>query len=337
MGSPSFGLLPGNNAPGPIPGNTNPTGTNFGVGYGGTSSFNFPLLGSPSGSVTTPSSNMPLYGGTNNPLDSLSSGIWPSNPGGNQLYAELSKTYGSGTAAILAQILSAGLFNPTVASSFINAMQPSINQGEQSILNEFGDEGSRFGSAASLGLGNYLSQANLNEQQTLASMYMNAQNQEVSTLDSLLPTLHAENANKGGWLDDLVGGLEIAGGVAATALTGGAAAPILGPTIGAGLSEINAGINSTNNTGASSINPYALNSMIGAYGNPNSSIYGTYGNTGTFGLGAPSYNSPMDNNYFDMMSLLQQQQSAASSLGGGGDYGANIIDNDPSIMPFFNY
>src|SRR5258706_1466158 len=191
MGSPSFGLpTSNNNAPMPVPGNTNPTGTNKGVGFGGVSFPQYPVFGAPPSSPVFPSANTGTF--SSGGMNGLSSGIWPTGHAGDQLYSELSKAYGPGVAGELASILSKGLFNPEVASSFLNAMQPGIARGEASILNAFGTEGSRFGSAAALGLGDYQSQVNLNEQQTLAGMFENAQGQELGVLSGILPTLHAE-------------------------------------------------------------------------------------------------------------------------------------------------
>ncbi len=225
MGSPTFGMMPGNNAPPPpVFAGNNPTGGAFNFGgttsKGGMGMPTYPLFGMPSHASpnVSPMANNPVFGaggmqGLNTGLGASLTGQ-PGNPG-DHLYKELTRAYGKGTGAALFNQLVGGFFNPQVASSFLNAMQPGIARGEQSLLNSFGAEGSRFGSASALGLGDYESQVNLNEQQTLASMYMQAQQEQLSLEGSILPTLHQEEADSGGgFWHDLLGGLEIAGGVA---------------------------------------------------------------------------------------------------------------------------
>src|SRR5271154_1302068 len=210
-----FGFSPPgtrNNAPPPVP-ITGSTGANTGQTPTTPSANNNPFA------INTP-------GGAG--IQSLSSGL-PFTAGtgagsGDQFYKSLSNAFGSGTAGLLWNVLQGGLFNPQVASAYLGAMQPGINQGEASINQAFGAEGSRFGSAEALGLGNYLSQVNLNEQQTLAVLFQSSQQEEVSLLNNILPTLHDEKANSGGLLSDILGGLEAAGGIALTAASGGALA-----------------------------------------------------------------------------------------------------------------
>ena len=297
MGSPMFGALPGNNAPPPIPGTTNPSGSSFGgVGYGGSSFPNYPVFGSPNTGMTTPTSNLPLFG--TGGMSGLSSGFDLGNNWQN-FANSLGKAYGKGPGQSIYNILSEGLFNPQVAAAFLNAMQPGINQGQQSILNAFGAEGSRFGSAAGLGLSNFMSQANLNEQQTLASMYMQAQQEQLALLENILPTLHAEKANSGGWMHDLLGALEIGGGLAGAPFTGGSSLGL----VGAGAQQLGQGIG-----GGST--PMML---------PGMTMPGYGGNTGTFGQNAPSYGTfnPMDypgvnmNQMYNMLDI-----SAGADLGG---------------------
>jgi hypothetical protein len=320
MGSPSFGV-PGtsNNAPLPIPGVTNPTGTNSGVGYG--ASFpNYPVFGAPSTGIVTPSADNGIFSGTGG-LAGLSSGFG-SIPGGSQynskLYDELGKAYGQGAGQLLGNMLTQGLYNPEVAAAYLNAMQPGIQQGNASVLNAFGDEGSRFGSAAALGEGNYQAQANLNEQQTLAGLFENAQQEQVGLLESVLPTLHAERADSGGWVDDLVGGLEVAGGVALDVATAGAATPISAGLIGAGASEINAGVNSATHTGAST--PQIPSAFI-----PTSTTNTTNPST-TYPNSAAAIAAMNDWNQYNITA------NAGTAVGGSADgYDPSIWGNDPSL------
>jgi hypothetical protein len=304
MGTPSFGLpTSGNNAPLPIPGNTNPTGTNTGVNFNGTSFPSYPVFGSPSTSPVSPSANAPLFG--TGGMTGLSSGL--SGIGYNvlnqDLYNRLGKAYGKGAGELLGNIFENGLFNPQVASAFLNAMQPGVNRGNATIGTEFGAEGSRFGSAAALGFGDYNSQVNLNEQQTLASMYQNAQQEQLQLLQGVLPTLHQERANEGGWINDLIGGLEIAGSIAAAPFTGGAS--LLG--LPAGMSELNSGINAGSGVGTGASPGISMPSFGMPMGMP--------------GIGTPPFipgtpgngNDPLQ---FDEIQQWQQSSSAGNALGG---------------------
>lgn len=319
MGTPSFGLpTSGNNAPLPIPGNTNPTGTNAGVGYGGSSFPNYPIFGSPNNGVVSPSANSPVFGTSS--MAGLSTGLatsltgQPGNPG-DHLYKELTSTYGKGMGATLFEQLTSGLFNPQVASAFLNAMQPGIAQGQTSVLDSFGAEGSRFGSAAALGVGNYQSQVNLNENQTLAGLYQNAQTEQLNLETGLLPTLHAEQANKGSWVDTLIGGLEIAGSIAGAPFTGGASLMALP----AGLSMFNKGVSPSSGGSSGSPSP--------SFGTANPMT--SFGNTGTFGANAPTYNSQSSFLNSPQWQEMLQYDSASQALGGSGGGGSAY---DPSLL-----
>lgn len=317
MGTPSFGL-PGtsNNAPPPVPGNTNPTGTNNGVGFGGKSYPNYPVFGAPSTSApVTPSSNAPLFGGTN--MAGLNSGFDLGSNWSN-LANELGKAYGKGPGQAIYNILSQGLFNPQEAAAFLNAMQPAAAQGLASVQNSFGAEGSRFGSAAALGIGNYESQVNLNEQQTLASMYMQSQQEQLQLLEGVLPTLHQEKANKGGWIDDLIGGLEIAGGIAGAAFTGGASLALVG--VGAG--ELNKGIDKGTGGGGSNAAPALPSFAVPSASTPTSSS--GYGNPNSSTMG---WNNPASPYYLDPTLL---DASAATGLGGTDQY--NQYDDSATFL-----
>jgi hypothetical protein len=283
MGALPFPGMESNNAPLPISGGFgNPTGVNPGGSklnntsaptlLGPTAFPSFPSFGpiqSPAASSrvasatglplptgvnpTAPTANAPVFGSTN--LQGLSGGLntqltgQPGNPG-DKLYKQLVGAYGSGAGASIFDLLTNGTFNPQVAAAFLNAMQPGIQRGESDILGAFGDSGSRFSSGASLGLGDYLSQVNLNEQSTLASLYEQSQNQELSLLQNILPTLHAEHANSGGILGDILGGLEIAGGLAAAPFTGGASLPLVGAGVGTVTGQGGGGGNQQNTTAA---------------------------------------------------------------------------------------
>lgn len=308
MASPTFGLpTAGNNAPPPTFGSmTNPTGGSTNMFGGGGSFPNYPLFGSVNNTTTPLSSVGPFSGGG---MTGLTSGFQLGNnwqPFDNSL----GKAYGVGTGQMLYNILNGGLFNPQVASSFLNAMQPGIAQGQSNILNSFGAEGSRFGSAAAYGLGQYNSQVNLNEQQTLASMYEQAQQEQLGLLSSILPTLHAERANQGGILGDILGGLETIGGIAAAPFTGGASLSLAAGGLGtiAGANGVFGG------GGIPSATPMS-GMMLPGFG----------GNTGTFGGNAPIFGNTggIPNSLANSPFWMGGNQADIMSVGGGATLGGN--------------
>lgn len=218
----TFGMMPGNNAPLPPSTSLNTTGTQAsGWGFGGSNFPNYPIFGPSNFGVPSPSANLPLFGTGGSTSSGLNSGIASlfNDPLANYyndpaFWNQVGKTYGKGTGIALQEILGQ-MFNPSTAEAFINAMQPQVARGQASILNAFGAEGSRFGSAAALGLGDFQSQVNLNESQVLAQMWMQAQQEQLQLIEGMMPALHAEKANSGGWLHGLLSGLENVTGVGA--------------------------------------------------------------------------------------------------------------------------
>lgn len=324
MGSSAvFGFNSANNNAPPPPGPlNNPTGVAPAKGGNNGGIPNFPAI--------SPSANAPIFGATN--IGGLSSGLTgdsqtglnPANGSQNQLQWQLAQAYGAGTGSLLYNLITQGTFNPQVASSFLNAMQPSVNRGNATIEQAFGAEGSRFGSAAALGLGDYNSQVNLNEQQTLASMFMQSQSNELSLLSSVLPTIHTEKANSSGILGDILGGLEVVGGAA---LAIGSAGTLAGPGIalaGAGVGTI-AGANGEGGGGGAKTNPMNIVPP---------------GPQPTFG-GSPNINNAPNNGVGNTsgasdLDTYLHESTAASALGGGsdaaGDYSSGL---DPALADLF--
>lgn len=319
-GIPTFGMTPGNNAPLPMFGSmTNPSGFG-GIGVGGSSTGfpNFPMFGTPSSSPTSPLANAPAFsmGGTPYTDPSMGSGF-TNLPGGNQyfsnIYNQAGKAYGQGTGQLIGDILTQGLFNPQVAQSYINFMQPQVNRGEANLLNSFGAEGSRFSSSAQYGLGDYLSQVNLNEGNIFAGMYTQAQQEQMSLLENILPTLHGERSNSSGILDDILGGLEVAGGIAAIPFSGGMSTGLIAGGLGTLATGINGGGGGNTNTGTAGFNPLIMGSTF----NP-------WMNSGTFGNNAPAVGSEQ---WVNNWMANEQQQSAGVALGG-----ASSNNPDPFMM-----
>lgn len=76
------------------------------------------------------------------------------------------------TASLLAQFLMGGAgYNPQVANALIAQMQPSIQQGTESLMEQFSAEGNRFGSPAAYGLGSYNAQTNADIGSMLSQLY----------------------------------------------------------------------------------------------------------------------------------------------------------------------
>lgn len=323
MGGYNFGFS--NNAPPPVPSYGNPTGANTGSFSGGPKGSPFPsypIFGPSQSQPVGPSANAPAFGSSD--FSKMSSGL-PGSKGNPDLLKQLTDTYGPAGYSIY-QMLSKGLFNPDVASAFLNAMQPGVNRGTASVLQSFGAEGARFGSSAALGLGDYLSGVNLNEQQTLAQMFEQAQTQELNLLGSTLPTLHAEKANKGSWFSDLLGGLEIAGGIIGAPFTGGASLSLVGAGVG---TLVGANSGGSSNKGTTPDVKSAFGSLF-----QNAPI-----DTGPL--------TPNPTNYIPDLSKLLTQESAATSLGGSSDTASGSSSDttmnpelmkmlqDAGIVPFF--
>jgi hypothetical protein len=134
----------------------------------------------------------------------------------------LDATYGVGQGTLIANMLTQGLFNPQVAQALINAMQPNIERGLVSTEGAFAGEGARFSSSAQIGVGDYESQATLGENQVLANLFTQDQQMQLNLLEQTNPAVQQTiaNENSGGWLNDLLGGLEIAGGIASGGIGG---------------------------------------------------------------------------------------------------------------------
>jgi len=317
MGGASFGNLPGNNAPAPVFGGTNPTGMIPG-GYNTNNSYGFPsynMFGAtqPGGSgYVTPEANLGIYpGSSSSGVQGLNSGFGSSVGSGiSGVYADLGGAYGA-TGNMIGDILSKGLFNPQVAAAYMNAMQPAYNQGIASQEQAFGTEGARFGSSAALGIGNFASQFDLNEQQTMANMYMQAQQEQLSLLENILPTIHSERVNNesSAWISDLLGGLEIAGGAIGAVFTGGAT-----------LGLIPAGINTI--AGANSSSGSSTGASIPNIGMPNTSGMNAGANAYNY------YNANKDYWNEDLESYYQSV-SAGATLGG------TTNQDTPNMPPIF--
>jgi hypothetical protein len=291
-----------NNAPLPVPGGYgNPTGANFGA-FGSSTGQPFPTMpayGWSGGGGGGPSFNVGSFG-TGTGLAGLNAGIVPGYSGpGKDLYNMLGKAYGKGTGAILGDLLSGGLFNPQVVAAFLNAQQPGIARGEAGIEGAFADAGARFSSAAGIGMGDYESQVQLNQQQVLAQMFQNAQLEEVGLLQNLLPTIQKERANSSGWANKLAGAMDIFSSMIGTDPKSA------GPSLMAGIGKLGGGASADANA-----------SELSMSGGPAWDTLSKFGNFMTGG-GSGMFNS-MGNNSSAPNLPATMQQSGGSAIGGGG-------------------
>ena len=91
----------------------------------------------------------------------------------NQLTQAFHKAgYPSAIGGLLAAFIANGAgYNPQVAQSLLAALQPGIERGQANIMEQFGAEGLGSSSAAAIGLGDFMSQATLDEGQILSNLY----------------------------------------------------------------------------------------------------------------------------------------------------------------------
>lgn len=204
-----------------------------------------------SGPFSSTGGSVPQVGGTTTSSPLLSGA--PSAPGGINygdanmfgfnllppdqqagLLHTLSKTYGPGVGDAIFNFLKSGAgFNQDVLNNYVNnllaSLQPGINRGTENIMEQFSTMGNRFGSGAQIGLGDYLSQVNLNEGQIISGAEMQMYEQSLQDYLNLLTGTSNQTAqaraNSPGLGDLLSGilGLTKAGAGAATAGIGASA------------------------------------------------------------------------------------------------------------------
>jgi hypothetical protein len=204
----STSLLPGRN----------PSGSNLAMDYSilpgtGSSSGANPIMppinlpsGAPQSNPYTPGSVVPTFGANSGPYQTTNlaaggtgapggggtPGPFPGGIGGmsgmtnkdvSRMFSDLKKTYGDGIAHALMNFLSSGAgFNQAAINNLFAALQPGINRGTESLMEQFSTSGNRFGSGAQIGLADYLSQVQLNEGQIEAQMYETSVSDYINTL-----------------------------------------------------------------------------------------------------------------------------------------------------------
>lgn len=127
-----------------------------------------------------------------------------------------------GVAGLLGLFLASGAgYNPQVAQALLTQMQPGISRGEADITEQFAASGLRDSSSAQIGLGDYLSQVQLNEGEILSQLY----EQSVQDYMNVLLGGKAQPKPQGGGLLGLLGSVF---GAAGSAFQGAGTAAVAG-------------------------------------------------------------------------------------------------------------
>jgi hypothetical protein len=149
----------------------------------------------------------------------------------SRLFSSLKSTYGDGMAHLILDFLQGGAgFNQQAVNNLLASLQPGIERGEENIMEQFSAMGNRFGSPAAIGLGDFLSQVNLNEGQLITQMYEDSLNRFMDVMLGAGGAVAQERASSPSFFDKLLGGLKIGGaaaGAASAAGVGGTAGTVL--------------------------------------------------------------------------------------------------------------
>lgn len=138
----------------------------------------------------------------------------------NRLFDQLKKTYGDGPAHALLNFLTTGAgFNQDAINNLFAAMQPQINRGTESLMEQFSTSGNRFGSGAQIGLGDFLSQVNLNEGQLETQMYEQSIQNYIDVLMGTSSKGADAKAQSPGLLDSIMSGIGMGAGGASSIIS----------------------------------------------------------------------------------------------------------------------
>jgi hypothetical protein len=145
----------------------------------------------------------------------------------SRMFNGLKKTYGDGTAHAIMNFLTTGAgFNQEAINNMLAALQPGIERGTESLMEQFSTSGNRFGSGAQIGLADYLSQVQLNEGQLETQMYEQSINNYMNVLMGTAGQAATNKANSPGIMDTIGEGLGLAkagaGGLLEAGVGGGA-------------------------------------------------------------------------------------------------------------------
>jgi len=234
----------------------NPTGsTELAANYsitpalGSTSGANpvLPPTNLPSGAPATnpydPSSVIPTFGANAGPYSPTNlagsipgpGGAFGKSPGSpvgsfanlstsslQSMARDLTRTYGAGVAQAIMDFLQGGAgFNQPAINNLFAALQPQINRGTQSLLEEFSTSGNRFSSGSQIGIADFLSQVNLNEGQLETQMYEQATQDYIQTLMGVAGANSQRKANTPSFMDSLAPIMQMVSSGAGAASAGG--------------------------------------------------------------------------------------------------------------------
>jgi hypothetical protein len=144
-----------------------------------------------------------------------------------KLFDGLKKSYGDGMAHQIMNFLTSGAgFNQSAINNLLAALQPGIERGTESLMEQFSTSGNRFGSGAQIGLADYLSQVQLNEGQLETQMYEQSINNYMNVLMGTAGQAATNKANSPGIFDTIGSALGLtsagAGGLLEAGVGGGA-------------------------------------------------------------------------------------------------------------------
>jgi len=140
------------------------------------------------------------------------------------LYKDLDKTFGPGLAGTISTFLQSGAgYNQQAISNLLASLQPGIERGEESLVNQFSASGNRFGSGAQIGLADYESQVNLNEGSLISQMYEQAVQNYMNILGGTETAVANTKAHQPSVWDEITGGLDLAGSLGGAAAAGAGA------------------------------------------------------------------------------------------------------------------
>jgi len=133
-----------------------------------------------------------------------------------RFFNDLKKNYGDGTAHMILNFLSSGAgYNQSAINNLLASLQPGIQRGEADLMEQFSAMGTRFGSPAAVGLGDYLSQVNLNEGQLVTQMYEQSLQDFINVLMGTAgDSSKRKSAGGGGILGNILGGIGLGGAAA---------------------------------------------------------------------------------------------------------------------------
>lgn len=171
------------------------------------STTNLGTAGSPAGATSSTQFGGFLSGMTNKDI--------------SRLFDSLKKTYGDGMAHMILDFLQGGAgFNQQAVNNLLASLQPGIERGEENIMEQFSAMGNRFGSPAALGIGDFLSQVNLNEGQLVTQMYENALNNFMNVMMGTADKTANRIAASPTGLDSILQGIGLGGQAAGAASAG---------------------------------------------------------------------------------------------------------------------